>query len=59
MLCDVRKPLRIRLSWKKMTLASLMAEEESVAIPQLLKLPCDDAGKEGSHLFKEMKLTRY
>ena len=30
--------------------ASAVAEEESVAVPEFLKLPLDDAGKEGTHL---------
>ena len=30
-----------------------MREEEPVAVPQLLELLRDDAGKEGSHLFKK------
>ena len=45
-LCNIGKPLRMRLF-----LAPTVAEEESVAVPQLLKLLLDDAGKEGSHLF--------
>ena len=30
--------------------APVVAEEESVAVPEFLKLPLDDAGKEGAHL---------
>ena len=39
-----------------------MAEEEPVAVPQFLKLPLDDAGKERAHLLyylKDAEIDKY
>ena len=53
LLCDIRKPLRIRCSWNKRSLAPLVTEEKSVAIPQFFKLLLDNAGKKGPDLAKK------
>ena len=44
-LCNGVKPLG-----SSETSASAVAEEESVAVPEFLKLSLDDAGKERAHL---------
>ena len=51
----------MRISWTRVSPAPAMTEEESVAVPEFLKLLLDDAGKERAHLMigkdKMLKLT--
>ena len=48
-LCKRVKSLRTG-GWKRIFGVSTVAEEESVAVAEFLKLPLDDAGKERAHL---------